>query len=190
MEPSLKNNEDDTVLLAELKNGSMDAFNVLYQKYWKLVLNTAFKRTKDIEKAEDIAQDIFTQLWLRGKKMEVGNLKAYLMTSVRNSVFTLMARENRYVSVTEHLLDSAVERDGADAVLLRKEFLMAYEALIDDLPDQQRTIFRMRYHDDLTADQIADQLQLSPKTVRNHLGRAIAALRSSLMFLLILMMCK
>lgn len=190
MRPDLMNIEDDTLLLLRLSEGCRYAFDSLYQKYWKLVLNAAYKRLKDAGKAEDIAQDVFTQLWLRGKNREIKNLQAYLFTAVRNNVFTLMTRENRYVPVTESLLDRDQERDGADAELLRKEFIIAYEAMIDDLPDQQRIIFRMRYHEEFSTDEIALKLKLSPKTVRNHLGRAIATLRTSLILMYILMFFK
>lgn len=190
MNPDLLSITDEEMLLQHLHEGDKYAFDLLYQKYWKVVFNAAYKRLKDPEKAEDIAQDIFTQLWLNGKKTSIKNLQAYLFTAVRNKVFTLMTRERRYTPVTASLLELETERDGADAELLRKEFIIAYEVMIDALPEQQKVIFRMRYHEDLSPDEIAKYLNISPKTVRNHLGRAIATLRASLMMFCIFLILK
>jgi RNA polymerase sigma factor (sigma-70 family) len=69
----------------------------------------------------------------------------------------------------------------ADADVLYHEFLKSFNQLIDALPAQQRIIFKMRFEEDLNSAQIAHQLQISPKTVRNQLGKALATLRSSLL---------
>lgn len=187
MKSGLLNIDDDKMLLQLMRDDSRIAFDTLYQKYWKLVLNTGYKRLRDINKAEDIAQDVFTQLWLRRKDIVVNNISAYLFTAVRNSTFTLLAKENRYIPINDLLLELKADRASADAQMLHKEFMKAYEAMVDALPNQQKTIFKMRYHEELTTDEIATQLQLSPKTVRNHLGRAITTLRATLMMTYILL---
>ena len=187
MTPDLFNNDDDCVLLRQLQDDSKLAFDTLYQKYWKQVFNSTYKRIKDIDKSEDIAQDIFIKLWLRRAELSINNLPAYLNTAVKNSVFTLMSKESRYIPVNEHHLQIKAENTNADAEVLRKDFMKAYEVLVNALPDQQRAIFRMRYHKDLSTDEIALQLHLSPKTVRNHLGRALTTLRASLFGLLLIL---
>ncbi|WP_214225953.1 sigma-70 family RNA polymerase sigma factor [Pedobacter sp. B4-66] len=181
MKSSLLNIDEDKMLLQQIRDDCRIAFDTLYQKYWKFVLNTGYKRLNDIGKAEDIAQDVFTQLWLRRKDLVVNNISAYLFTAIRNSTFTLLAKEKRYIPINDLLLELKADKASADAQMLHKEFMIAYEAMVDALPNQQKTIFKMRYHEELTADEIATQLQLSPKTVRNHLGRAISTLRASLM---------
>lgn len=186
MKSNFLNIDDDKMLLQLMRDDSRTAFDILYQKYWKLVLNTGYKRLKDLSKAEDIAQDVFTQLWLKRKEVVVKNISAYLFTAVRNSTFTLLAKENRYIPINDLLLELKADRASADAQILHKEFMKAYEAMVDALPNQQKTIFKMRYHEELTTDEIATQLQLSPKTVRNHLGRAITTLRASLMMIYII----
>ncbi|RZK76452.1 MAG: sigma-70 family RNA polymerase sigma factor [Pedobacter sp.] len=184
MTPDLFNCDDDCVLLRQLQHDSKLAFNTLYQKYWKQVFNSTYKRIRDIDKSEDITQDIFTRLWLRRAELSINNLPAYLNTAVKNSVFTLMSKESRYVPVNELHLEIVAENTNADAEILRKDFMKAYEVLVNALPGQQKDIFRMRYHKDLSTNEIALKLHISPKTVRNHLGRALTTLRASLMILL------
>jgi len=181
MTPDMLTSDDDFILLQQLREDSRPAFDILYQKYWKQVFNSTYKRIKDIDKSQDIAQDIFTKLWFRRNEEPINNLPAYLNAAVRNSAFTLMAKESRYIPVSEKHLEIGGEGANADAEILRKDFMKAYEILVDALPNQQRAVFRMRYHKELSADEIAVQLGLSPKTVRNHLGRALTALRAVLL---------
>lgn len=187
MTPDFINSDDDSLLIKQLRNDSKSAFDKLYQKYWKHVLNSTYIRTRDIDKAEDIAQDIFIKLWSRRRECKIHNLPAYLNTAVKNSVFTLMTKESRYVPINEKHLEIQAESSNSDSEVLRKEFVRAYEKLVNTLPVQQKTIFRMRYDSDLSTEEIALKVQLSPKTVRNHLGRALSTLRASLTTLLVVL---
>lgn len=177
---------DDQLLLAKIGEGSRDAFDVLYQRYWKLVFNAAYKRTSDREIAEDIAQDVFVQLWTRNQSSAIERLPSYLMIAARNGVFKRLGKEERYTQLSEDLHELENTFAASDAKLLHKEFLTAFAELIEALPEQQRLIFKYRFNEGLTSQEIADKLQLSPKTVRNHIGRALTTLKKDLIWLQLL----
>ena len=172
----------DQKLLELLAQGNRQAFDALYSRYWKQVLNQANKRLANTDAAQDVAQEVFFKLWKRGLGDVIDNLPAYLFVSVRNAVFKHFEKENKYESLSDVVFEMETLNAGADGNLLYNEFLRSFAQLIDSLPPQQRTIFRLRYEDGLDTQQIADQLQLSVKTVRNHLGRALATCRESLLF--------
>jgi RNA polymerase sigma factor (sigma-70 family) len=183
------NNDDlddtqDAVLLVQLSEGSKPAFDTLYNRHWKLVYQSALKRLNNPERAQDVAQDVFVQLWIRGNKSVIENLPAYLLVSSRNAVFKLLEKEARMSSVS---VDSSPEIESpfnrADASILHKEFLASFEKLVDGLPSQQRLIFKMRFEEDLNSNYIAEILNISPKTVRNQLGKVLATLRQHLLLL-------
>ncbi|MCC8426488.1 RNA polymerase sigma factor [Mucilaginibacter sp. UR6-11] len=175
----------DQELLEWLAQGSRQAFDALYTRYWKQVLNQAYKRLSDTDAAQDITQEVFFQLWKRESGDVIDNLPAYLFVAVRNAVFKHLEKESKYESLSDVVFEIETLHAGADSNLLYNEFLQSFAQLIDSLPLQQRIIFRLRYDDGLNTQQIADQLQLSVKTVRNHLGRALATCRESLLFALL-----
>jgi RNA polymerase sigma-70 factor (family 1) len=177
---SLNSSGDDELLL-QLSEGSKPAFDILYNRYWRLVFNTAFKRLNDMERSQDIAQDVFVQLWTRGTTTPIENLPAYLNVAARNGVFKHLEKEGRYAALPDTVAELEGTQGDADAKILHKEFLQAFHQLIDSLPAQQRIIFKMRFEEDLSSQEIADRLQISPKTVRNQLGKALNTLRTSLM---------
>jgi len=177
---------EDKLLLHQLRQGSTHAYRALYEKYWEQTYNQAYKRLRDHDEAEDITQDVFLQLWLKREGTVIENLAAYLFVATRNSVYSYLSKADRFAPVNELLYQLEAHGDQADARLLKTEFLVAYEALIGTLPAAQQTIFRMRYQQDLSPGEIAGILDVSPKTVRNQLGKALSKVKSSLGLLSIL----
>jgi len=174
---------EDALLLQQLSEGNKSAFNILYDKYWKQVFDAAYKRLNDVDSSQDIAQEVFTQLWIRGSQTKIENLPAYLYVAARNTMFKFLEKQGRYTSIPELVNQIEDPLDRADADIIFTEFLKAFNALTDAMPTQQRIIFKMRFEDDLSSQQIADKLLISPKTVRNQLGKALATLRTSLLLL-------
>ncbi|TWI85837.1 RNA polymerase sigma-70 factor (ECF subfamily) [Lacibacter cauensis] len=169
---------NDQLLLQQLQNNDAAAFDTLYDKYWKLVYSAAYKRLNDENYAKDITQDIFLQLWQRRHQLTITHLPAYLYTAVRNNVLKWMEKTQRITPVPELLEQTANE--GADAALLRKEFMIKYENLINTLTASQQQIFRMRYQQELSTAEIAEKLNISRKTVQNQLGKSMNNLRELL----------
>lgn len=171
---------EDSELLSKLKGKDRHAFNLLYDKYWEFVFNNAIKRLTNPDLAEDVVQEVFTQLWLREHLDDIKNLPAYFYVATRNQVFKLQKREGKYVPVEEIEQELLVNNENAEAMLLYKELQIAYEKLIDSLPSQQQLIYQMKYNQGLSTTEIASLLNLSPKTVRNQLGRTVNRIRNSL----------
>lgn len=172
---------DDVDLLLKLREGDSYAFEALYKKYWTYVYNSAYKRVKDSALAEDVTHDVFIQLWNAPKSALISSLKGYLYISVRNRVIRLFERQSKFVPIEDVLtqLKEAVS-ESSDANLLYNELSQAYAALILDLTQQQQIIYDLKYAKDLSADEIAVMLNLSPKTVRNQIGKINYKLRTSL----------
>lgn len=179
---------EDSELLIELANGDRHAFDVLYNRHWKLVFDAAYKRVGSVDDAKDIAQEVFVQLWQRQSKTPIKQLSSYLFVAARNGVFKHFEQGNKFVSDPEAAHN---EQDPtlADQHILYKEFVQNFSKLIDSLPPQQQQIFRMRFELDLSSQQIAEALGISPKTVRNLLGRSLTKLKSSYFAIFMLACC-
>lgn len=163
----------------------MEDFEDLYNRYWKLVFNAAYKRLGDLEIAKDITQDVFVQLLTRQEREPVANIPAYLLISVRNAVFKHLEKSGRIAFSDDEATDVPDAKADADAGIRNREFMATFEKLVDTLPAQQKIIFKLRFDEELSSAQIAENLQISPKTVRNQLGKALSTLRSSLFLLII-----
>ena len=177
---SIDHNVDDQYLLTQMKGDDESAFHLLYDRYWEQVYNAAYKRLKDADYAKDITQDIFLQLWSRRKELQIAFVPSYLYMSVRNNVFKWMEKEQRFTTIPDLLACLEQRSDRADVELLRKEFMAKYEAMVNSLPAAQQTIFKLRFHEDLSTKEIAEKLNISRKTVQNQLGKSVGQLRDAL----------
>lgn len=176
---------EDSDLMERMAQGDATAFSTFYERYWKWIFNAAYKRLENAEAAKDISQEVFSQLWLQLQSEDapvIENLRAYLYVVVRNHVFRWMEKERKFVPVSDvlDLLDQ--HGDAADAGILFDELLDSYRQLIESLSPQQRLIFQLRYDEGLTSREIAGQLQVSEKTVRNQLGRALGKVKTRIVF--------
>lgn len=180
--------DEDTRTLAEMSEGSDAAFEALYSKYWADVLDEAYKRLGDLDQAKDVTQDVFTYLWHKAGSVEIKNLPAWLNTVIKNQVFGVIKKRQNLVPLTTLIAELEEFGENADALLIRNELVKSYEVLIASLPEQQRIVFNKRYREHLLPDQIALDLNLSPKTVRNHLGRALVKLKTAFLLISILLL--
>jgi len=178
------NKASDQVLLQQLKEGSTRAFDQLFEKYWQQAYSSAYKRLKNHDDAKDIVQEIFTHIWINRETTQIENFSAYLHVAIRNKVIKLINKQKN-VSPFFELLNTTSERNSyADSSLLWKDFMKAYEALLETLPPKRQAIFRLRYEESLSTKAISRQMGINRKTVQNQLGKAVETLKVSLLRML------
>lgn len=170
---------DDRSLLEQIKAGNKKSFSILFDRYWESALDDVYKRTKDLNTAKDIVQEIFTRIWIN-RETHINNFPAYLSIAIRNRVLKFSASQKPVHPFFDALENLHENNPHADAQLLWKEFKESYEVLLDTLPPKRRNIFRLRVHEGLSTKAIALELSISRKTVQNQLGKAIETLKVSL----------
>ncbi|WP_342083574.1 RNA polymerase sigma factor [Dyadobacter sp. OTU695] len=175
----------DQNLLLALRRGEQSAFDVIYGRYWQRLFESAMRRVADEDQAKDIVQDVFVSLWGNRQKMEVVDLKAYLMAAVRNQVFSLIARNKVSDRYFKQLETSEPPAPATDFDLHYNELLGQYDHLIARMPDKQKQIFQLRFDEGLPTALIADQLNITQKTVQNQLLKAVHFIKSALLSLML-----
>ena len=126
------------------------------------------------DEAEDLVQDAFMKAWLyieRGS--EVDNFSSFMYRTVRNVCLTHL--RNRHETVDESFI-SDVGEDEIDTSIRDAKIWKA----IDNLPEKCRNVFLMSKRDGLSNEEIADELGISIKTVKNQLTKAFGRLREAL----------
>jgi RNA polymerase sigma-70 factor (ECF subfamily) len=172
----------DEELLQKISQGCMYSFNTLYDSYWESAYSSAYKRLKDPDQAKDIVQEIFTYLWCKRETIRIDNLPAYLHIAIRNRVFKHIAKQKSSSKFFSNLASCPVLYLQTDSNLLEKEFYKAYRILLDTLSPKKKHIFQLRFEEELSTKDIANQLQLSRKTVQNQLTKTVQYLRAALLF--------
>jgi len=79
----------DTMLLKYLKQGDREAFDEIFNRYWKKLYNNAYKRLKDKDLVESVVQEVYFNLWKEKESQKIHKLLPYLLSSLRSNVLKL-----------------------------------------------------------------------------------------------------
>ena len=156
--------------------GSKSWFQQVFHLHYDYIRNYLFYLSGDVDLSEDLAQDVFLQLWENRDKIKQESIRPYLFTIARNSYFKVYRKKKSdlqfksgYIEMTEH--------ESPEYLMELKEFDKKLQKVISDLPDKCRTVYLMNRIDDMTYQQIAENLGVSVKAIEKQMSRALAILR-------------
>ena len=170
-------------LRRRLGQGEESAFERIFRRLSTSVFRFVCGMVQDEALAHDITQDTFAKLWsIRDRMDDVDSLQAYIFQMARHRVYNHQRDQQVRRDNEAHLEDAHPDASppspdkSLDADMLRS----LLERWIDELPDRQREALTLRRQQNLSHDEIAEIMEISPSTVNNHLVRAMKALRGRL----------
>jgi RNA polymerase sigma-70 factor, ECF subfamily len=169
-------------LIKELKKRNKFAFDYLFTYYYSGLCHFAYKYLGDHQSAEDVVQDIFVSFYFESPQLEIkSSLKSYLFVSVRNRCLNWQKHHQSVEKYRQMILRKTDERDDLPVEMLAEsELRSAIEKGMEKLPVRCREIFVMSRMKGLSNQQIADELQLSKRTVELQITNALKILRTEL----------
>lgn len=155
-------------------------FQELFREYEHRLYVFIMKILRSDATARDIIQDVFLKLWIiRSKLPEIENINAFLYRLTENRVYDHLraaATRQEYRKALWDQLQKA--NNGEEQLLEKKEYHSIIRDAIRHLPPQRRMVYLLNKDEGLKQKEIAEKLQLSPNTVRNHLAEAIRQIGS------------
>lgn len=169
----------DIELQSLVKGGDEHAFREIYDRYWDKVFVICNNRLHQTEAAQDIVQDIFLSLWEHPDLTKVQNMEAYLFQACKFSVIKYVHKSSRYDSIDSQmvgLLDRVVEMSIDEALHIKFLQDIIFQE-VERLPKKTAIIFNYSRKEHLSSKEIADKLNISPRTVENQISHALKELR-------------
>ena len=167
-------------LLARIAAGSEEAFRELFQTYRGKLYGYIYKMTGSKEAAEDTVHDVFLKIWEgRENLTTVNNINAYIHRMAHNqaySGFRRMAKETLILAEIRQEMKQETGIEGEERVR-HQEVRNLIRTLVDQLTPQQKQVFLLSREEGLRQDAIADKMNISVHTVKNHLAAAMRFLR-------------
>ncbi len=150
---------------------------LLFRRHYGRMYNLARCILNDDDESKDVVSDVFTQILADGVVLMPGSEEGYLMRSVRNRSLNLIAHKSVKEKVAKLLLDDADAFLSEDA----DERLDRVKLLIDNLePPLRKRIFRLRYLQEKSYKEVAEEIGVSKVTVYNHISQALDWIRKQL----------
>lgn len=175
------------------ENAAVDdikAFEFLFKGYYVKLVFFASKFLNNMEGAEEIVSDTFTYLWEQKAEINITtSTNAYLYKMVQNRCLNYIKHkkiENEYVDyLAKNNLLADFYRTQSEPYL-QKELQEQIAKAINELPERCREIFKMSRFEHLKNKEIAEQLNISPKTVERQMTIALEKMRHYLQHLFLI----
>ena len=137
-----------------------------------------------MNQAEDVVQDVFVRLWDKRDQMDQErNIRSYIYTMVRNHALEIIRRQSLGSKINQELLylqndtdESPVEETEIEKIVILDQIYVS----IRQLPPKCGEVFTLSKVNGLSYAQIAEHMDISIKTVENHMGKALKLLREML----------
>lgn len=170
-------------LMQRLSAGNEDAFGELFGRYYPRVCAFVSCIVKEESTAEDIAQDIFLKIWERRDIFQgrVASFNGYVYRMARNAALNAIRRmTNIRLGTIYSDRGDAVPDESFEKEYYSREKELFIRLVVCRMPEQRRRVFEMSRYAGMDNQAIADELNISKRTVENHLTLALKKLREAL----------
>jgi RNA polymerase sigma-70 factor (family 1) len=171
-----KMNADEEKIWRSIQQKDEQAFEQYYKEHYRIFYLAAIGYLKDASLAEEIVNDVFLKLWEAAATIQIeSSLKAYIYRAVINRSLNELDKTKRDQQHRKEL-----SRRPQDSPYIRamedNELKISLYRAIDELPEHCRKVFMMSRFEGLKQQEIADKLDISIKTVKNHITHALKQL--------------
>lgn len=179
--------DDNTLMNIQLVN--RDAFDELFRCYYPRLISY-ISSILDSKIAEDIAQDVFLYVWENRKKIYFGQgFQSYLFQSGYTRAMDYLRKQHTVMDYAQNVQTDFFEiyeklarnEDSILDHLYSKDFYQTLHQLLDKIPEQRRNVFLLAYVDGLKSKDIAEQCNMSQRTVESHIYLTLKFLRERLL---------
>ena len=171
---------NDIFLLRLLKSGDKQAFKLLFDSYFEALCRFMYIYLGNKQDAEEIAIDIFMYLWENREKIEIKlTFKGYLFQTARNRCLNAL-RDRKNTLAIDEISGTEIPQADMGSPLEMEELSRLIEEAVLSLPGRCHEIFVKSREEKLTNQEIADEMNISVKTVEAQITKALKRIREFL----------
>jgi len=174
-------NISDSELALRIKAGEKTAFQELFERYAPRIYQFSLSYLKNKADAEELVQDIFLKIWEKREMLDVSkNIKSFIFKVAVNTIYDFIRHKN-IENAFNDFARANFETDSNNTwhTVIFDEMTANLKELVAKLPEQQQKIFQLSKEEGLASEEIAEKLNLSKRTVENHLYRAVSFLKEN-----------
>ena len=175
---------DEKHLLIDLKDGSFQAFERLYNMYSGKLYNFIMRLSSGNQyMAEEVVQSTFIRIWEVREKVDTNaSFISFLCTIAKNLLMNMYQRQTVEYVYNEYLLKSGLDHDSQTEDTIDLRFLNDYiDSLAEELPAQRKKIFILSKRQNYTNKEIAEMMGIYESTVATQLSLAVKFMREQFM---------
>lgn len=169
----------DVLLFLDIQKGDEKAFDILFLRYYTELCAYA-RQFVGVDDREEVVQDVMVWLWENKEWVTIETtLRSYLFRAVKNACYTLLSRNEVKQRATTGFCENMSSYEDPDFYVL-EELIQRLEKALKQLPDSYREAFELNRFHNMTYNEIAKKLEVSPKTIDYRIQQALRQLRKDL----------
>ena len=173
----------DIVWWNAFKDGSREAFDNLFRRYYPILTQYGSKISTDRELLDDVIQDLFVELWQSRSATPVLSVKAYLFRSLKYKLFRHFKNQRNSEAPSE-MSDAYAFTLSHESFIIQKEDEHAKVSMITDainrLPARQKEIIYLKIYQNMSYEEVSEVMNINYQVARNLFYQSIKSLRSLL----------
>ncbi|WP_436414081.1 RNA polymerase sigma-70 factor [Petrimonas sp.] len=155
------------------------SFCYYYDLYFNDLCKSLNYFTRDLDIIEDTVQNVFVNLWENRSTIDITHIKTYLFTSVRNRMLNYIRDNKNIIIPIDNSIIESFSTDNNDInFTFNEELYQVTQEAIATLPEKCKELFILSKHGNYTYKQIAENKNISIKTVENQISIALKKIRS------------
>ena len=173
----------DAQLMLRFKQGDREAFELLFSRYARAMINFAYRFVRNREMAEELAQEVFLRVYEGASGYEVQARFTAWLYRIATNICLNEIRKPRFRATHEPLENSRLhdygsgaaasqEKNGPAILLEQQAVSRAIRQAMEQLPDKQRAAFVLNKYEELSYAEVADIMRISEKAVKSLIHRA------------------
>lgn len=164
-----------------LKQGDKKVFEEIFNTWYEPLCRYCIQRMGNQEEAEEIVQEIFVKLWIKRNDIHINtSLKSYLYRMALNAIINQQEHLKVRLSHQEHVKSESRNTMSDLSLIGTKEIESLAALAISNMPKKRRMVYEFSRTKGLTYAEIAEEMNISVKTVEAHLSAALQNLRQYL----------
>lgn len=152
-------------------------FKSVFEANFKLLRNFLIYKFRDVERAEDVAQNAFVKLWENCEILKPEQARSFLYTTAIRLSLNMVKHDKVVINFGIQSKPKSSHQESPEFLLEETELRIRLEKAISELPEKQRTVFLMNRFDNQSYTEIASALDLSVKAVEKRMHLALLSLR-------------
>ncbi|SEG27335.1 RNA polymerase sigma factor [Sphingobacterium lactis] len=176
----------DQDLVLRIRNSDYIAFEEFHKRFYDSLYRLAIRKIGNAEETYDLLQDMFIEIWEKREEFEMNNaLEAYMRNRLWfkiGSYFRKKGFQDKHIQKFTEFLQSQEHQQFNEQEVqeIQHQYDLIMERIaevIETMPEKMKAVFILSKEEQLSVQAIADKLDISPKTVKNHLHAAMKKMK-------------